>query len=292
MRIAHQHHDDGGTFTALTVVALALVVIGYLGLAHRRRHDGRGWCHWRSAAFAAGTALLAFALTAPAVPFPDTDFRQHMLQHLFIGMLAPLGLMLGAPVTLILRSVRPRYGRLIGRALRSPAGHVIAHPVTALVLNIGALALLYLTPLYSATVTTPALHHLVHAHFLLAGYLFAWVVAGRDPAPHRPSIPTRLVILGIAIAAHSCLAQLMYAGLVVQIPVPTEQLRGAADLMYYGGDIAELLLALALLTSWRPRRSAWAAAPSPEPRSFGAPFQPIACESEKDDGVLGDHGGR
>jgi putative membrane protein len=58
----------------------------------------------------------------------------------------------------------------------------------------------------------------------------------------------------VAVAVHAVLSQLMYAGLFVQVRVPSDQLRGAGELMYYGGDIAELLLALALLTTWRPPR--------------------------------------
>ena len=78
------------------------------------------------------------------------------------------------------------------------------------------------------TTESEALHRLVHLHFLAAGYLFAYSIAGPDPAPHRPSVPARLVILGVAIAAHALLAQLLYAGLFVQVPVPGAELRGAA----------------------------------------------------------------
>lgn len=56
-------------------------------------------------------------------------------------------------------------------------------------------------------------------------------------------MPTRLVLLGVAIAAHAVLAQLIYAGILVDVPVPEEQRRVGGDLVYYGGDIAELLLA-------------------------------------------------
>src|SRR5690606_42144753 len=62
----------------------------------------------------------------------------------------------------------------------------------ALVLTIGGMAVLYFTPLYVATTTRPGLHLFVHLHFVVAGYLFAWVVAGPDPAPDRPSVPVRL----------------------------------------------------------------------------------------------------
>jgi putative membrane protein len=138
--------------------------------------------------------------------------------------------------------------------LKSRLLHLIANPVTALALNLGGVAALYFTPLYTVTTLSPILHVVVSGHFLAAGCLFAWVIAGPDPAPRRPGVPTRLVVLGIAITGHAVLAQLLYAGAFVAIPASPDEFRAAGDLMYYGGDIAELLLALALVTTWRPRR--------------------------------------
>jgi putative membrane protein len=245
-------HTDGWSVWSLVTVAAA----GYLILADRRRRDPRSWNAWRSAAFVAGCALVGIALTPQLLPFPDGDLRAHMLQHLLIGMVAPLGLVLAAPITLVLRSVDPRHGRRIVRARRSRPVHLLANPVTALSLNVGSLVLLYCTPLYVATTGNAALHDAVHLHFLAAGCLFTWVIAGPDPAPRRPSVPARLVVLGVAIAVHASLAQLLYAGLYVQVPASADELRGAAAVMYYGGDVAELLLAFALVTTWRPRRTA------------------------------------
>jgi putative membrane protein len=149
---------------------------------------------------------------------------------------------------------------------------VLTHPVTVLALTIGGLAALYVTPLYAATTGDPVLHHAVHVHFLVAGCLFAWVIAGPDPAPRRPSVPVRVVVLGVAVLGHSILSQLLYAGAFVQVAVSPEQLRGGAEIMYYGGDIAELLLALAMLASWRPRRQS----DGPEPdRAVGR--SAVAC---------------
>lgn len=232
------------------LLALAVVAAGYLALA-LRQPTGRAWNPWRAGSFLAGCALLAVALAPRLLPFPASDFRGHMIQHLLIGMFAPLGLVLGAPVTLVLRSLPRRHGRLIGRILRSRPAHLVAHPITALVLNVGGLAALYGTGLYAATTHSKLLHHLVHLHFLAAGYLFAWVIAGPDPAPRRPSVPARLVVLGVAIAAHAGLSQLLYAGALAHVPAPPDHVRTAAELMYYGGDFAELLLALAVLTTWR-----------------------------------------
>ncbi|MDE8671075.1 cytochrome c oxidase assembly protein [Pseudarthrobacter sp. H3Y2-7] len=148
---------------------------------------------------------------------------------------------MGAPVTLLLRSLPRRAGKTIGRSLRSPPLHLLAHPITALILNVGGLAVLYFTPLYTTVAQNPGLHWLIHGHFLLAGYLFAWIIAGADPSPRRPTVPARLVILGVAIAAHAIISQLLYAGLYVQVTATAAELRQAGELMYYAGDIAELI---------------------------------------------------
>ena len=71
--------------------------------------------------FLAGAGLLVIGLLPQMSPWPAGDFRTHMLQHLLIGMLAPLGLVLGAPVTLLLRSIPRPAGRVVGRLLRSLA---------------------------------------------------------------------------------------------------------------------------------------------------------------------------
>ncbi|MEH0938291.1 cytochrome c oxidase assembly protein [Micromonospora psammae] len=229
----------------------------YLAAALRQRDHG-GWSHWRTASFGAGAALLAVAVVVPG-----HDLVGHMWQHLLVGMVAPLGLVLGAPGTLALRTVRRRTGRAALRLLRHPVARTLAHPVTGLLLTAGGLYLLHLTPLHRTVQSNPGLHALVLLHFLASGYLFCWAIAGPDPGPHRPGVPVRLVVLGLSVAAHATLAQLMYAGLV-DTAAPAEQLRAAATLMYYGGDLAELLLALALLATWRPApRRARPAAPDP-----------------------------
>lgn len=47
---------------------------------------------------------------------------------------------------------------------------------------------------------------------------------------------------------------MLYAGLNVAIQAPREQLQRGAELMYYGGDISEMMLAFALVTTWHPSR--------------------------------------
>jgi putative membrane protein len=65
-------------------------------------------------------------------------------------------------------------------------------------------------------------------------------------------VKVRVAILGVAVAAHAALSQLLYAGAYVQIPVGTLDRQVGATIMYYGGDLTELLLAGALVATWRP----------------------------------------
>ncbi|MFD0902525.1 cytochrome c oxidase assembly protein [Actinomadura sediminis] len=253
----HGHPVDGhggGSWAALVPAAVVLLLaVVYLGLAHRADRPARGQ-RWRTASFLTGCVLLAVALLPPIAPFAHEDFRGHMLQHLLIGMYAPLALVLGAPITVLLRALPAHRARRLTRLLRSRAMGLLANPITALCLSTGSLGVLYFTPLYDAATGHPTLHLLLHVHFLLSGCLFAWVIAGPDPAPARPTVPVRLTVLGVAIAAHAIIAQLMYGGFFIDVHAPIAQLRGGAEIMYYGGDIAELLLAAALVATWRPAR--------------------------------------
>ncbi|MFJ3950557.1 cytochrome c oxidase assembly protein [Streptomyces libani] len=239
-----------------TVLVLLGAAGGYLLLARRARHrnPARGWRKWRSAAFLAGLGLLALALLPPLAPFAHTDFRGHMAQHMLIGMYAPLGLVLAAPVTLLLRTLPAARARQVTALLHSRPARLLAHPALALALSTGTLALLYFTPLFNVTMHHPAGHWLLHAHFLLSGCLFVHVIAGPDPAPARPAVPARLVYLSVAVAAHAVVAQAVYAGFFVDIHAPISQVQGGAMIMYYGGDLAELMLATALVSTWRPVR--------------------------------------
>ncbi|MEV7802960.1 cytochrome c oxidase assembly protein [Microbispora sp. NPDC088329] len=250
--MGHGAHVAGLSGVLLPVLAL----VAYLHLAGRarRRNPVLGWSRWRTASFGTGLALTAVALSPPVAPFAHADFRGHMVQHLLVGMYAPLALVLGAPVTLLLRALPVAGARRLSAVVHSRPARLAAHPAIALLLSTGGVVVLYFTPLYDAVTARPAGHWLLHVHFLLSGCLFAHVIAGPDPAPARPGVRARLVYLGCAIAVHAVAAQLMYGGFWVDVHAPIPEVRGGAEIMYYGGDIAELLVAAALVSTWRPER--------------------------------------
>ena len=248
MTSAHALH--GSAVAWLLPAAVVLVPALAYGAALRlRRAGGRGWPRWRVVSLVVGLAMAATAVSPALQTAGHADLRAHMVQHLLLGMYAPLALVLAAPATLLLGALPVPARRRVACALRSRPLHVLAHPVTAALLDVGGLHLLYLTPLYALARDTPPVHHLVTAHVLLAGYLFAWSIGGPDPAPHRPGTGTRVAVLIVAGAAHGHLAKLLYAGaggLPPDLGAPAGEVQEAAQLMYYGGTLAELALAIAL----------------------------------------------
>lgn len=251
-----------GVAVALLVLFVALpaaVLSVYLAAASRARARAH-WSAWRIASFGGGIALVIAAGLPAVTDWAHQDLRGHMAQHLLLGMFAPLGLVLGAPGTLLLRSVPARAARGIAAFLGTPPVRALTHPVTVLLLDIGGMYLLYLTPLYALSQSDPVAHVLVHVHFLVSGYLFTWAIAGPDPAPHRPGMPTRLAVLFVATAMHANLGKFLYGyGFPRGTGHTLEELQAAAELMYYGGDLAEALLIVAFCAAWFRRGSPRAA---------------------------------
>jgi len=248
-------HASTGMSLALFLLP-AVVFLLYMRAATQAHPQRAPWNHLRSASFGLGVALLAAAIAPPVAHHAHHSLEGHMLQHLLLGMFAPLFLVLGAPGTLLLRTVPVAVARKLVALLDTRAIRFLIHPLTALVLDMGGMALLYLTPLYALSTREAALHVFIHVHFLVSGILFTWAVAGPDPAPRRPGRSVRLLALFLGTTVHAVLSKWMYAyGYPRGTQHSIEDIQAAAKLMYYGGDLAELLLIIALFQAWQRARS-------------------------------------
>jgi putative membrane protein len=175
----------------------------------------------------------------------------HMLQHILVAMMAPILIVQAKPLTLILKILPVRYARILTSFLKSPLLKFISHPFAALILNTGGMMVLYLTPLYALSLENPLLHIIVHVHLIFAGYLFVWSLIGADAVPRRPALGTRIAAAFLSIALHAFTSKFMYAYLYPRnISSSAEEVREAAKLMYYGGDLAEMIVVIILFYSW------------------------------------------
>ncbi|WP_410673761.1 cytochrome c oxidase assembly protein [Amycolatopsis sp. cmx-4-68] len=234
--------DHGGP--AVAFLALALFA-GYELGAWRLRGRGDRWPPVRDVGFGLGIAAAIF----PEAP----GFTGHVLQHVLVGMLAPLLLVLARPMTLLLRAA-PAARRRLKPVLGAWPVAVLVFPPVAAVLEAGSLWLLYRTGLFAATGREPGLHALVHAHVFLTGLLFTTSVCRLDPMRHRSGLGSRAAALVGAAAAHAVLAKTLYRTPPPGTVLAVADRQAGAELMYYGGDVVELGLALVVALSWYAAR--------------------------------------
>ena len=195
----------------VTGLLLAAVLYGRGVLRLRRRGD-----HWpvgRTIAWYAGFAIIAFGALSGLAIYGRSAFSLHMSQHMVLSMVAPLLLVLGAPITLALRALpaaRPNQPsgtrEWLLSALQSPVAKVLTHPVTAFVLFVTAPYVIYFSGLFETAMRAHWAHELMHVHFIVVGYLFYESLIGTDPIPFRASYPMRLVTLFASLAMHAFFA--------------------------------------------------------------------------------------
>jgi putative copper resistance protein D len=182
-------------FAALAAVLAAAYLLG----VRRLRRRGEPWPPGRTVAWLAGCAVLLVATSSGIGRYAAAMFSLHMASHMAVAMLVPLCLVLGAPLTLLGRTLPEEGPRAWLEDLRaSPAARALTHPIVALVLFAGAPFALYFTGLFDLAVRYHWAMLLSMAVFLVIGYFFAWTAIGVDALPR--TVPN-LARLGMLLAA-------------------------------------------------------------------------------------------
>lgn len=246
----HQPHQAAeGILTQIILgIPFVLVIVLYSAAVVLSNRRFKPWPFYRTGLFIAGAFCAAAAVAGPLAEKAHMDFTAHMLGHLLLGMLAPLLMVLAAPVTLILRTLPVSCSRRLSRLLKSKPAALLTNPAFASVLNIGGLWLLYTTDLYQMMHSSPLLHVVIHMHVFIAGYLFTASMIYIDPAPHRTSYVYRAVVFVIALAGHGILSKYIYAN--PPAGTPTAQAESGSMLMFYGGDLIDAVLITILCYQW------------------------------------------
>lgn len=255
MKHNHFHPVSEPSFDLLMALPFVLAVLIYLLLVFVSNKRHKRWPLYNSFCWIAGVLSAAFALVGPIANLAHGNFTAHMIGHLFLGMLAPLLIANAAPMTLLLRTLGVKPARKLSRVLKSWPVRIYGNPVVAAILNIGGLWVLYTTELYTIMQQNLLLHILVHIHIFLAGYLYTISILYIDPAPHRYGFIFRAIVLILSLAAHGILSKYIYAHPPVGVPI--EQAEVGGMIMYYGGDIVEIVLIFLFCQQWykagRPR---------------------------------------
>jgi len=176
----------------------------------RRLHlRGDRWPWYRTAFWMAGMAVLLWTTNGSLNVYEQFLFSEHMLEHMLLTMAIPVLLVLGAPVTLALRSIRRRDDGSRGARewilllVHSRIATFLTHPIVAAVLFAASLWVFYYSPLFRWATFDHVGHEWMIFHFLIVGYLFVQTLIGIDPVGNQAPYPLRLVLLLATMALHA-----------------------------------------------------------------------------------------
>ncbi|HZB30156.1 MAG TPA: cytochrome c oxidase assembly protein, partial [Streptosporangiaceae bacterium] len=192
-------------------VAFVAVLGGcYAGALLRLRRRGDAWPIGRTVAWFCGLVTIVVVTLSGVGRYAPVLFSVHMAQHMTLSMLTPIFMVLGAPVTLALRALRPAAVKgdrgvreWLTLALHSRVARIVAHPLVATVIFVASTYALYFTGLFGTLMRSHLGHIGMSLHFLAVGALFFWVLIGVDPAPRRLPYVGRLLVLFVTMPFHA-----------------------------------------------------------------------------------------
>lgn len=251
-------------FLPLGVAAMIWYVLAVRRLSAR---DVR-WPWWRTVLWLVGCTLFLWATNGAPGTYGRVLFSMHMIQHMTIATAVPVFLVLGAPLTLALRTLRRRTDGSRGprewllQAVHSLLAQLLGHPIVAAGLFVVSMVAFYYSSLFELSLETHTGHVLMTLHFLISGYLFAECLIGVDPGLRRPAYPLRALLVMVTFGFHA----LFSVSLMASTRVLAEDWYTAlgrtwgdslADDQYLGASLGWLLgeyplaiIAVALLLSW------------------------------------------
>jgi cytochrome c oxidase assembly factor CtaG len=211
-----------------------LVVLAWIPYHLRARtlaRHGRPVPGWRYGCYVAGLVVLEIAVSPPVDTLSDQLLVAHMAEHLLIGDIAALLLVLGMT------------GPLIAPLLRNPVIsrlRVLSHPVVAIVVWAVNFYVWHDPYLYQAALRHDALHALEHATFLAFGMAVYMALLGPLPKPAWFNNAARLVFIVAVRLTGTVLANILVFGGTVFYPIYRSgdalwHISSAADQVAAGG---------------------------------------------------------
>lgn len=227
-----------------------------------RAHPRSTWPRRRSFFFFSGLGVMAFAVMSPPASYDGVLFSVHMWQHILLMMVAAPLLLLGTPITLLLRSVSSNTRRrVIIPFLHSGPVRAITFPVVAWLLFAGTMWGSHYSPLFNAALEHEWLHWFEHMLYVTVALMFWWQVIAADPTPWRMPHPVRMLYVFLQMPQNSFLAlsiydtkRVLYSHYETTLrtwgPTPLEDQQLAGITMWVVGDLLFLAAVAFVIAGW------------------------------------------
>jgi putative membrane protein len=262
------------SFDPTVAVPLAIAAALYIAAVRSvdRAHVSNRVPRRRVVAFLAGLVAIEIALQSPIERFDTTLFSVHMIQHILLMFVAAPLLALGAPITLLLRVVRPEVRtRFVLPILHSRVVRVVSFPVVSWIVFTAVMWGTHFSPWFDAALEDPLVHQLEHATFLAAALLFWWPVVGLDPSPWRMPYPVRALYTFLQMPQNTFLSLAIFSATEPLYehyatlertwgPTPLADQQAAGAIMWVLGDLTFVSALVLLVVAWMRAEERMAAA--------------------------------
>lgn len=173
------------------LVLCAVAVLAYAWLVRRAAAAGRRPPAWRIGIYAVlGVGTLAYATCGPPEVFRADVFWLGALRVGVLATVTPIGLALGDPVG-VLRELHPDGDSRLLRALHGRVARVLTFPAVSTLLATGTLLVVFLTPVFVRSVTSPVFGVVLDLVLLLTGLIFVVPLLAEDLLPAWATAPVR-----------------------------------------------------------------------------------------------------
>ncbi len=196
-------------FDWLWIAAAAFGLVAYVAGVWKLRQRGDSWSWFRLTNWVIGLLALTYITSGAPSVYGRILFSVHMIDHMALTMVAPIFLVLGAPVTLALRALASRRDGSRGPRewllifVHSKSSQLVTHPLFAAANFAGSIVLFYYSDAFGFAMRDHVGHELMNLHFALTGYIFVLTMIGTDPLPRRAPYPMRLLLLLATMGFHA-----------------------------------------------------------------------------------------
>ena len=253
----------------LWIAVAAFGLVAYVLGVGKVRQRGDKWPGSALINWVIGLLVLTYITSGAPSVYGRILFSAHMVDHMALTMVAPIFLVLGAPVTLALRALRARRDGSRGPRewllifVHSKFSQLVTHPLFAAANFAGSIVLFYYSDAFGFAMRDHVGHELMNLHFALTGYIFVLTMIGTDPLPRRAPYPMRLLLLLATMGFHAFFGVAIMGGTgtagsgllrqpgpdLGRCPPSLDQQMGGA--VAWGiGEVPTLLVAIGVAVMW------------------------------------------
>ena len=241
---------------AVVVVLAALYVTGVALVPSRS--PGLNWPIHRTVAFFLGLAVCIFATCGSVAVYDQVLFTAHMGGHLALIMLAPVLIVAGHPLSLLLAAAPPARRERIERIIHGRVLSLLTTPPVALATYALVIVGSHLTGVMDTVMRSTWAGQVEHLVYLLVGIQFFVLVVGAEPIRWRLGTPARWLLLAVAMAVDTFTGVVLLQGThavgmrvdpALHVDALSDTRTGGA-IMWFGGDAIMAAVMIALVVGW------------------------------------------